>query len=210
MIVRDEQDVLGRCLASLVPHVNEVCLIDTGSKDRTVQIAESFGCKIGHFEWCDDFAAARNESLKLATCDWIWQVDADDVVIGELVPEVKAFLSNTDADLCEYFTYEVTSEGAGWSPEPVARLFRNRAGFYYRGRVHEVPCCDWHTDRAVIVHRFNLCLVRHDGGTAERLTRKGDRNIRLLRMALQDDQPPGEREFFEQKLAAELAWRNPH
>jgi tetratricopeptide (TPR) repeat protein len=80
MIVKNEEDHLPRCLASVQGLADEVVVVDTGSTDRTVEIAQSFGAKVGHFTWCDDFAAARNESLRQCTGDWVLILDADEAV----------------------------------------------------------------------------------------------------------------------------------
>ena len=80
MIVKDEEAALGHCLASVRELVDEMVVVDTGSTDRTVAIAEAFGARIGRFPWIDDFAAARNESLRLCSCDWVLVLDADEAV----------------------------------------------------------------------------------------------------------------------------------
>ena len=80
MIVKDEETALGHCLGSVRGLVDEMVVVDTGSTDRTVAIAESFGARIGRFPWIDDFAAARNESLRLCTGDWVLVLDADEAV----------------------------------------------------------------------------------------------------------------------------------
>ena len=83
MIVKNEEAYLADCLASAKPFVDEMVIVDTGSTDRTVEIAERFGAKVFHFPWCDDFAAARNESLRHASGDWI-------LVLGGAYEEAKA------------------------------------------------------------------------------------------------------------------------
>ena len=90
MIVRDEEKNLVRCLKSVVPVVDELIIVDTGSKDNTIDIAKEFGAKVFLFEWCDDFAAARNESLKHATGDWILQLDADDELLPTSIPPLQS------------------------------------------------------------------------------------------------------------------------
>ena len=69
MIVRDEQENLPHCLESVRGLFDEIVVVDTGSKDRTVEIARSFGAKVFHFTWIDDFAAARNVALKQRNSD---------------------------------------------------------------------------------------------------------------------------------------------
>src|SRR5512143_1026788 len=80
MIVKNEEKNLGHCLASVRDLVDEMVVVDTGSTDGTVALAESFGARIGHFPWTGDFGAARNESLRLCTGDWVLILDADEAV----------------------------------------------------------------------------------------------------------------------------------
>src|ERR1700689_1316256 len=83
VIARNEAANLPGCLGPLVPFVTETIVVDTGSTDATSSIAESFGARVFDFPWCDDFAAARNESLRRATGDWILWMDADDRLDAE-------------------------------------------------------------------------------------------------------------------------------
>ena len=87
MIVKNEEENLPRCLASVEGIFDEIIVVDTGSTDRTKEIAREFGAKVFDFEWIDSFAAARNEALSHATGDYAFWLDADDVV--EPVERVK-------------------------------------------------------------------------------------------------------------------------
>ena len=78
MICRNEEDNLQRTLPYLAESVDEIIFVDTGSTDQTIKVAGQCTENIYHFEWCDDYAAARNESLKHATSDWIIWIDADE------------------------------------------------------------------------------------------------------------------------------------
>ena len=80
MIVRDEEENLPHCLESVRGLFDEIVVVDTGSVDRTKEIAREFGAKVFDFVWVDDFAAARNEALAHATGDYAFWLDADDVV----------------------------------------------------------------------------------------------------------------------------------
>src|SRR5205085_1718017 len=97
MIARNEERFLPACLDAVRAAVDEIVLVDTGSTDRTVAIAESYGARVLHERWDDDFSAPRNVSLRAATGDWILVLDADEVVqpggtakIRELVQEPSA------------------------------------------------------------------------------------------------------------------------
>ena len=80
MIVKNEEKFLEQCLCSLQALVDEIIIVDTGSTDKTKDIARKFTQKVFDFAWCDDFSAARNESLKYATGDWILVLDADETI----------------------------------------------------------------------------------------------------------------------------------
>ena len=75
MIVKDEQATLAHSLESVSRLVDEMIIVDTGSSDGTIDIAKNFGAQVHHFKWRDDFAAARNESLKHCTGDWALILD---------------------------------------------------------------------------------------------------------------------------------------
>lgn len=78
MIVKNEERFLPGCLESVKGLVDEIVIVDTGSTDGTKKIAESCRAKIIDFKWCDDFSAARNESLRHVTGDWVLYLDADE------------------------------------------------------------------------------------------------------------------------------------
>ena len=80
MIVKNEERHLGRLLASVVQFADEIVILDTGSSDGTRQIALDHGAHVFDFKWCDDFAKARNESLKHCTKDFVMWLDADDLI----------------------------------------------------------------------------------------------------------------------------------
>ena len=78
MIVKNEEATLAACLASVADLVDEMIVVDTGSTDRTRDVAGQGGARVVDFAWVDDFAAARNESIRHATGDWIFWLDADE------------------------------------------------------------------------------------------------------------------------------------
>ncbi|MDL5053435.1 tetratricopeptide repeat protein [Oscillatoria laete-virens NRMC-F 0139] len=121
-IVKNEEASLMNCLMSVKDVVDEMVVLDTGSTDRTVAIAKAFGATVGFYPWQDDFAAARNESLKFATGDWILVLDADEVLKPEIVPQIRQAMQNEHHLLVNLVRQEV---GATQSPYSlVSRLFR--------------------------------------------------------------------------------------
>jgi glycosyltransferase involved in cell wall biosynthesis len=98
MIVKNEEKMLRMTLQDLSKSVDEVILVDTGSTDATVPIAKELGIKVRHFKWIDDFSAARNESLKHATGDWIIWIDADEHIKPDDFIKLKDFLKDASGD----------------------------------------------------------------------------------------------------------------
>ena len=85
LIVQNEERFLRDCLNSIAGVVDEICLMDTGSNDQTLDIARDFKCKIRHFTWGDDFSAARNACLEMATQEWILVIDSDEELAKESI-----------------------------------------------------------------------------------------------------------------------------
>ncbi|AGF55745.1 glycosyltransferase involved in cell wall biosynthesis [Clostridium saccharoperbutylacetonicum] len=141
MIVKDEEEYLPRCLSSIKDIVDEIIIVDTGSSDKTVEIAKNFGAKIYYFKWNNDFSEARNESLKYATKDWILILDADDELNSESKETFKVLL-NTELDEKAIYHFETLSYyGNSIDNDNIAinlnpRLFKNNRGIHYEGEVH--------------------------------------------------------------------------
>lgn len=134
MIVKNEEVTLSRTLDSVKGLVDEMVVLDTGSRDRTREIAREFGARVYDFEWCDDFAVARNECLKHAQGDWILVLDADEVLVPEIVPQIKQAIESDRLLLINLIRQEI---GASQSPYSlVSRLFRNRLDIRFSRPYH--------------------------------------------------------------------------
>lgn len=92
MIVKNEEKYLDDCLKSVKGAVQQIVIIDTGSTDGTVEIAKKYKADVHHFKWIDDFSAARNESIKYASGDWILWMDADERLKPDSVSRLKKLL----------------------------------------------------------------------------------------------------------------------
>ncbi|MEN6326439.1 MAG: glycosyltransferase family 2 protein, partial [Syntrophomonas sp.] len=99
MIVKDEEPVLARCLNGVKNFADEIIIVDTGSADDTKKIALKFTDQVYDFEWCDDFAAARNYSYSLASCDYIMWLDADNVIEAKDCERIAALKHSLAADI---------------------------------------------------------------------------------------------------------------
>ncbi|MDC0831460.1 glycosyl transferase group 2 family protein [Geitlerinema sp. FC II] len=133
-IVKNEESRLLGCLESVRGVADEIVVLDTGSHDRTVEIAKNAGAIVGHFDWCDDFAAARNEALKLVTGDWVLVLDADERLNGKAIPSLRTAIEAEDAIAVNLIRQEI---GASQSPYSiVSRLFRRHSEVYFTRPYH--------------------------------------------------------------------------
>jgi glycosyltransferase involved in cell wall biosynthesis len=135
MIVRDEEKNLPRVLTSIKGLADQVVVVDTGSKDNTVQVAENLGAEVHFFEWCDDFSAARNESLKHATRDYILWLDADDELRKADHQAIARYLRKHPGTAA-MLTIRCLENGADIDALQL-RIFPNHRGLLFEGRIHE-------------------------------------------------------------------------
>jgi glycosyltransferase involved in cell wall biosynthesis len=133
MIVRDEEENLARCLKSLADLGAKFRVTDTGSRDRTVDVARSFGAETRHFPWRDDFSAARNFSIAGVDEEWILALDADQYFSSGEAERILDYLGD-GSKVAFNFPYEVEEN---CSPGRTLKLFRNRMGLRYEGIIHE-------------------------------------------------------------------------
>lgn len=181
MIVRNEERCIARCLNSVKGVVDEIIVLDTGSTDDTVKIAESLGARVHHYIWNDDFAAARNAALDHSAADWNLVLDADEW-IGEvpdktqlssaLAAQPKPFLGRVPI-ASQFDMHGQVEESVSW----IARILPR--GVRYAGRIHEQPVTD------LPPLRIELPIL-HDGYRLDALERKRGRNIDLLLLALEE------------------------
>lgn len=122
MIVKNEAATLPKCLISVKDVVDEMVVLDTGSSDRTPEIAAMYGATVHHFQWCNDFSAARNAAMQHVTGDWILVLDADETLTPEIVPQLKSVIESAEYLLVNLVRHEVGAEQSPYSL--VSRLFR--------------------------------------------------------------------------------------
>ncbi|MDJ0692114.1 MAG: glycosyltransferase [Xenococcaceae cyanobacterium MO_188.B32] len=133
-IVKNEEYFLPKCLESLKNIVDEIIILDTGSTDKTVEIAEQLGAKVYHFQWCDDFAVARNEALKYVQGEWVLVLDADEVLNPAIVPQLQQAIEAENNLVVNLVRHEV---GAAQSPYSlISRLFRRHPAIKFSRPYH--------------------------------------------------------------------------
>ena len=136
MIVKDEECCLGRCLKSVQDFVDEIIVVDTGSTDRTCEIAQGYGARIYHHPWENDFSKHRNQSLSYATGEWIFQLDADEELFAEDGPRLREIVREGKADYYHCRFYDMKQDGSVHGIFYLIRLFKNGMGMTYTRKVH--------------------------------------------------------------------------
>src|SRR6266700_3381844 len=138
MIVRDEAELLPRCLAAVRGLWTELRVVDTGSRDGTVAILEAEGARVIHRAWDGDFSAARNAGIEGATGDWILYLDADEVASAELVAQIRALLADGGAEVGAATVVMRNLLPHGHRRDtPVMRLFRSHPSVRFSFPIHE-------------------------------------------------------------------------
>lgn len=168
MIVKNEEVMLAQCLES-VKEADEIIIVDTGSIDKTKEVAAQFTDKIYDFMWCDDFAQARNFALSKATGDWILSIDADEILEKDGIKKIRnvLFTNNPAVGIkmkCNTTDYHVP------------RVFRNIPSIKWSGRIHE-------TVNALNYDKFDI-VITYGSSPAHILDPK--RNIRILEKTHED------------------------
>lgn len=178
IIVKDEADHLRRCLASIRDLCDRMVVVDTGSTDDTVAVAEAAGATVLHRPWDGDFSAARNHGLDAIDAEWILYIDADEEVQACDVPAVRAALAAADGVIGHLVLF---ASHVGWTPYREHRLWRHRPDIRFRGRIHETPVPDLRRivrDEGMRFQHIDLFL-QHYGYEGDQRA-KHERNLPLL------------------------------
>ncbi len=156
LIVKNEEKFLSDCLESIRSLADEIIVVDTGSLDSTQKIALTFTDIVYSYSWTNDFAAARNYSLLHATGDWIFVIDADEILDSADHSAIRDAMLNSKYDAYQITTRNYTTSSSrsyfypceantsfsqgfiGWYPSLKVRLFRNHQDFHFEGKVHEI------------------------------------------------------------------------
>ena len=189
LIVKNEEDNIEKALNWAKNIAFEQIVVDTGSTDRTVEIASKLGAKVYNIDWIDDFAAAKNYAIEKASGDWIAFLDADEYFLTDDVPKILAHLTsihkNTDNHkhylglICKMLN--VDESGKPLSIITKVRLFRNDSNIRYYGRIHEQLTLS--NEDALYVDDITIIHTGYSE-TAYQVKNKSARNIELLRVEL--------------------------
>lgn len=189
MIVKNEEHDLPRCLQSARGLVDEMIVVDTGSTDRTAQVAREQGARVFEFAWTGDFAAARNHSISHASSSWILFLDADEQLEVRQHKAIRRRLADATVEGLSFLVENLRSGSGGSSTHYVVRLFRNRAGISFSGPIHEsvTPGRNYHFTNFRIYHHGYILDAR---GKNAKIEREEATLVRLTR------EEPGTLEWF--------------
>lgn len=188
MIVKNEEAMLARCLQS-VKGADEIIIVDTGSIDKTKEIAGLYTDKIYDFEWCDDFSKARNFAKEQCTGDWILSIDADELLEDGGIEKIRTLLAEIMGD-----AVKIRMEASN-NKYYVQRLFRNKPEVFFEGRIHEII-------NVLTEQRIEVGITF---GSSPAHLLDPDRNIRILEKEYAEN-PTNTRNLYY--LAREYAYRN--
>lgn len=182
MIVKNEERFLADCLRSVQGCLDEIIVVDTGSTDRTPEIAASFGARIYAHPWENDFSKHRNQSLQYARGEWILWMDADEALEpggGSVIRNAIAS-EGTDSLMATMVCYFGNRTRESWNN--AVKLFRNGVGIHFEGAVH---------NQVVGCRNTGFCPVKiyhygYDAGP-QAVRRKFERTSALLKKAIQDN-----------------------
>ena len=143
MIVKNEEKILEQCLNCVKEFADEIIIVDTGSSDKTVELAKKFTDKVYNFKWCNDFSKARNFSFEKASLDYVCWLDADDYINKENLEKIKKLKNsnnnNADVYMCKYgMCFDEQN-----NPQFIyyrERILRRNLNFKWQGFIHEAIC----------------------------------------------------------------------
>ena len=197
MIVRNEEAHLGRCLDSVRSAVDEIVIVDTGSADRTKEVAARYTEQVYDYEWNDDFSAARNTAFSYASKPFLLWLDADDVMEESELDKLLLLKDRLDERVDAVMMPYLCGQRPDGSPELVferERILRRDAGFRFSGVVHEAIVL-----RGNVIHE-NIA-VRHLGEHGERSAK---RNLALYERAMERGMrmTPRDQYYYARELMA--------
>lgn len=183
MIVKNEEKNIKKCIDSYKDVVDEIIVVDTGSTDNSVKIAQNLGAKVFYFQWINDFSKAKNFALSKASGDWIVFLDADeyfDKSQSENLRKIIKKYGKGDVEIiaCKMFNIDENT-GENLADFPQTRIFKNTGNIVYINSIHERLHSKKKRIRAVYVEENEL-VIYHTGYSSDRIISKAERNLEML------------------------------
>ncbi|ASV68548.1 MULTISPECIES: glycosyltransferase family 2 protein [Cytobacillus] len=192
MIVRNEEEVLAECLKSVSDLCDEIIIVDTGSTDETEKIAKEFTEHLFHYEWTDDFAAARNYAFEQATQDYILWLDADDILLPDdrqKMKDLKGALSFDVDAVAMLYHLAFDEENKPTFSSRRHRLVKRDRHFKWHGPVHEYLEVGGHIIESDIA-------IKHNKSRKQTHHEQSDRNIKIYEKRVEKGEEFSPRDLF--------------
>lgn len=196
MIVKNEEKNIRRALEWAKGLAYEQIVVDTGSTDRTVEIAQEMGAKVYHFQWIGDFAAAKNYAIEQASGDWIAFLDADEYFtkedtekLGQLLERLQKHLDDPRAPLfIRCALVNLDGDGKPFMVAAQDRIFRNTPRIRYQGKIHEQIVLDGGKGKWRFLDEQKSLSIFHTGYSSQAYedTGKSRRNLELLEKEVEE------------------------
>ncbi len=190
MIVKNEEKNIEKALSWGKGVVSEQIVVDTGSTDRTVELAEKMGAKVYHFEWIDDFSAAKNFAISKAKYEWVALLDADEYFSEEDAKKLLFYirqLNDTKYDIIATAWVHINNEGRVIAVGTQTRIFRNVPGLRYKNRIHEQITPIDGRPHPPVDATTELSIFHTGYGEAENKTKTSSkRNLHMIQAELKD------------------------
>ncbi len=190
-IVKDVAEDLRRSLESLKDYVDEIIVVDTGSTDSTIEVAEAFGAKVFHEPWQDDFATPRNVALREASGDWIVFLDADEYFIDDTAKNFRRVIKTTRSPGISVKLVNIDKNNGNKviNSSYMLRIFEKTTDTHYVGKIHEdIYCGDKPLEREMVPAK--LLTIYHTGYSTSLNQAKAERNLKLLLEELETTDKP--------------------
>ena len=184
VITKNEEKNIGRWLACVKEIADEIVVVDTGSTDKTIELAEKGGARIEHFAWCDDFAAAKNYAISQCHGEWIIFLDADEYFSPNTVGKVRKVIERYQRNLkvvgivCRLVNIDLDNNGRFINAAGQVRIFRHLPSIVYKGKVHEELFNTSGRGRRFEVN--DELEIFHTGYSGSIVKKKLERNMKLL------------------------------
>ena len=186
VITKNEEENIGTWLASMKKIADEMIVVDTGSTDRTVEMAKEAGARVFHHTWQNDFAAAKNAALEKAEGDWILFLDADEYFSPQTLPKVRPLLEKVEASpkpivgvICRLINIDKDQDNRFMGAIFQLRIFRNSRDLRYEGKIHE-HIVDVRREEHEMFATPEL-VIFHTGYSLHLVRKKLERNLDFLR-----------------------------
>ena len=192
-IVRNEENTLTNSINSVKAYVDELIVVDTGSTDGTIEIAERLGAKVFKLDWANDFSAPRNHALEQATGDWIVFLDADEYFAEDCAKNIRqsiqlAVTKKRSALLIELVNIDLDDDNRVLDSTYLCRVFK--AGARYVGRIHEELRIDGKPLMKTLTVPDSIMQIVHTGYSKGLNREKAARNLKMLLAELETTDEP--------------------